>query len=392
MFNTLQAPAPDTILAIMQLVRADDRADKLDLSVGVFKDQAGNTPVMRAVQQAEQRQHAAQTSKTYVSPIGNLSFNAAVARMVLGDAVPADRIATVQTPGGSGALRMIAELIRIDNPQAGVWLSEPTWPNHRNLLDTLGPISTYDYFDPATQQLQFEAMLDALRNAKRDDLVVLHGCCHNPSGMDLNLTQWQQVADSLNESGAVALVDLAYHGFGDGLEHDVAGVRLLCQQVPTVLISVSASKNFGLYRDRVGCVVVVGENADTTAVIQKQLGSAARRLWSMPPHHGAALVARILDDAALRQDWLSELEEMRDRIVRIRSALAAAIRERNGPERWHNIDQQRGMFSLLGLDDTQIVRLRDEFAIYVVKGGRVNFAGLAEDQIERFADALIAVA
>jgi len=394
MFQNLQPPVVDAIIALMAKVNADERADKVDLSVGIYKDDKGQTPVMKAVSLAEDRLHATQETKKYVGMTGDVEFNKEMTKLMLGDDADLSLTGAAQAPGGSGALRLLSELVKTAKSDATMWLSDPTWPNHHSLLGSgVGlEVEVYPYFDYDTQNVRFDDMCTALEKAKKDDVVVLHGCCHNPTGRDMSIEQWDTLGKFLAERGLIPLIDFAYLGFGDGLEEDVKGMQALLKHIPTAMIAVSCSKNFGVYRDRVGCAIVVSsDDAELAQKCQGHLGAIARRIYSMPPDHGAAVVRTIMQDAELKKIWQDELTEMRGRVNGLRQAFSDKLRELTGTNRWDFIANQRGMFTLLGLDDDQIAKMRDDHAIYVVKGGRINVAGLQADKIEKLSKALVAV-
>jgi aromatic-amino-acid transaminase len=393
MFENLNPPTVDAIIALMAKVNADPREDKIDLSVGIYKDEKGNTPVMKAVSEAEDRLHSSQETKKYVGMTGDAEFNKEMTKFMLGDDADLSLTGSAQAPGGSGALRLLSELVKTAKPDATIWVSDPTWPNHHSLLGAgVGlNIEVYPYFDYDTQDVLFDDMCEALGKAKPNDVVVLHGCCHNPTGRDMSIEQWEKMGVFLAEKGLIPLIDFAYLGFGDGLDEDVKGMRALLKNTKTAMIAVSCSKNFGVYRDRVGCSIVVSDNAETAQYCQGHLGAIARRIYSMPPDHGAAVVRTILQDAELTKLWKEELTEMRGRVNGLRAEFAKQMRELTGTNRWDFIANQRGMFTLLGLNDDQIAKLRDDHAIYVVKHGRVNVAGLQYDKIEKLAKALVSV-
>lgn len=392
MFESLTPPPPDGILALTAAFRADPRARKLDLGVGVYKDDDGNTPVMRAVKEAERRVLAGQSTKTYLSPAGDEGFNAAMIALVFGDDAPGDRLRGVQTVGGTGAVRLLADLVSRAERGATVWLPEPTWPNHAPIMRQAGlAFCTYPYFDATTGTVDFAAMRGALADAGPGDVVLLHGCCHNPTGADLDAAQWREIAGMATEGGFTPFVDLAYQGFGAGLEADAAGVRLLAAHVPEMLVAASCSKNFGLYRDRIGCAIVLGATAEAADLAKETLKSLARVTNSMPADHGAAVVRTILGDADLRADWQAELDAMRERMLATRKTLAEALRARTNSDRFDAVARQRGMFSLLGIAPEEVEALRVEHGVYVVGDGRINVAGLNPDGIEALVSALAAV-
>jgi aromatic-amino-acid transaminase len=391
MLETLRPAEPDRILSLIALVRDDPRPSKMDLSIGVYRDATGRTPILGAVREAERRLYEGETTKSYVGPAGDAAFNSAVARLVFGDP-DAARIRTVQTPGGAGALRILAGLLARARRGATVWLPDPTWVNHESIVSDAGlAIRRYPYFDAATGGVRFDALLDALSGAAAGDAVLLHGCCHNPSGADPTAAQWQELADLLVRKGLFPFVDLAYQGFGEGLDEDAAAVRLLAARVPEMAVATSCSKNFGIYRERTGAAFVIGANAAQADAAFSQLVVCARIAYSMPPDHGGSIVRIVLEDPALAARWRAELAAMRGEVVATRRALAAAFRARTGTDRYDFLLRHRGMFSLLGVDERQAEQLRREYGIYIVADGRANLAGLREDQIEPLVSAVLAV-
>ncbi|MCT8330034.1 amino acid aminotransferase [Albidovulum sediminis] len=391
MFGNLKAQPADKILQLIGQFRADPRSDKIDLGVGVYKDATGLTPVMRAVKAAERRLWETETTKTYTGLAGEPEFNAAIAALVLGGTITPDRVSSVATPGGTGACRQAFELIRLASPHATVWVSDPTWPNHLSILNYLGMnVRTYRYFDAETRGVDFAAMMADLSLIRSGDVVLLHGCCHNPTGANLTLPEWQAVADLLERTGAVPLIDLAYQGFGDGLEADAAGLRLIAGRLPEVLIAASCSKNFGIYRERTGALIGLSEPA-RREVTQGTLAFLNRQNFSFPPDHGARLVTMILNDDALRADWQAELEEVRQGMLSLREHLARELRDLSGSDRFGFIAQHRGMFSRLGASAEQVERLKAEHGIYMVGDSRMNIAGLNATTVPILARAILAV-
>ncbi len=392
MFNTLEPQQPDALLAVMAAYAADTHPDKVDLGVGVYRDASGVTPVMAAVRKAEQRILDSQVTKAYVGAGGNRPFAAFIEALTLGADHPAraaGRVVTLQTPGGCGGVRLAADLIQRAGHGARVLVSEPTWPNHRPLLGGAGlAVDDFPYYDPATGALGFEAMLAALARLPAGNVVLLQASCHNPTGQDLSAAQWQTLADVLERQQLIPLMDLAYQGLGDGLDADAAPVRMMAARLPEVLIAVSCSKNFGLYRERVGAVIVVARDSREAAIVMNHLQILARRMYSMPPDHGAAIVATIAADPALTAEWLAELEAMRVRVGTIRASLAAALRREFGTGRFDFIEGQRGMFSLLGLPPAAVKALAAEHHVYIAGDSRINVAGLPEAKIERVARAI----
>ncbi|CAM5345731.1 amino acid aminotransferase [Frigidibacter albus] len=390
MLQNLKPQAADKILMLMGQFKADGRAGKIDLGVGVYKDATGLTPVMRAVKAAEQLLWQAETTKTYVALSGDPAFGAAMAGLILGPDYPGERLAAAATVGGTGAIRQALELIRLANPEATVWLSDPTWPNHPSIISYLGmKQATYRYFDAETRGVSFAAMLEDLGHAAPGDVVLLHGCCHNPTGANLTLPEWAEVAAVLERTGAIPLIDLAYQGFGDGLEADAAGTRLIASRLPEVLIAASCSKNFGIYRERTGVLLALAPDTAVRELTQGTLAFLNRQNYSFPPDHGARLVTMILGDPALRAEWEAELEEVRMTMLGLREDLARELRDRSGSDRFGFLAQHRGMFSRLGASPEQVERLRAEHAIYMVGDSRLNIAGLNARTVPVLAQAIL---
>lgn len=389
MFQSLQPQKPDAILALVQLFKSDPRSHKIDLGVGVYKDATGNTPVMRAVKAAERKLWEAETTKTYVALAGDPAFADAMVGLVLGDAVPRSAVSAAATPGGTGAVRQAFELVRMARPDARVFVSNPTWPNHLTILDHLGMEKVlYRYFDAETCGVDFEGMLADLKTARAGDVVLLHGCCHNPTGANLTMPQWQEVIKVLLDTGAMPMIDIAYQGFGDGLEEDAAATRAVAAAVPECLIAASCSKNFGIYRERTGILMMIAGNTDA-AVAQGALAYLNRQNFSFPPDHGARLVTMILNDADLRADWQAELEEVRLSMLSLREQLAEELRHRAGSDRFGFLAQHRGMFSRLGTTPEMVQKLRDDHAIYMVGDSRMNIAGLNAQTVPILAEAIV---
>ncbi len=389
MFDDLTAPEADKILRLMAMFAADDRADKVDLGVGVYRDPAGRTPVMAAVRRAEAAIAAEQVTKSYVGLSGDPAFCSALRDLILGDAVAPERVALCATPGGTGAVRQALELARHVSPDAAVWMPTPTWPNHPSMVGHLGQTAhSYRYYDEATGGLDREGMLADLAQAKAGDVVLLHACCHNPTGADLTMEDWRAVGDILDATGAVPFIDMAYLGFADGLAEDAAGTRHLAARLPEILIAASCSKNFGLYRERVGLCLAVTSGPDSRAAVAGTMAHLNRQTFAFPPDHGARVVQTILGDAELRQMWEAELTGMRETMNANRAALADALRAETGSDRFGFLGAHRGMFSLIGADPAQVDRLREDHGIYVVGDGRMNVAGLTPDTIPRVARAI----
>lgn len=394
MFFDLDAAPPDPILGLMAQCQADGRSGKIDLGVGVYRDGSGRTPIPAAVREAERLRLVEEDTKAYQGMAGDAAFNAAIESLALGEhAARRDgRIATVQTPGGTGALRVAAELIRLSRPGARVWLSDPTWDNHASVFRAAGlAVASYPYFDPATSGLRADAMLDALRRVPAGDVVLLHACCHNPTGVDIPDALWPEIVDVALHCGFLPLVDMAYQGFGRGLDEDAAGARLLAARVPEMLLCVSASKNFGLYRERTGAISLVAADAAQLQAARSVMLGAIRNLYSMPPAHGAAVVSRILTRPALDAMWRDELAAMRTRLQRMRMRAVEELAAAGADRDFGFIARQRGMFSLLGLAPARIERLRERHAVYVAGSGRINVAGLNESNVGDFARAVAAV-
>ncbi len=378
----------------MAKYRADPFAQKVDLGVGVYRDLSGNTPILDCVRRAEKEVLAAQTTKSYVAAGGREEFNTAVEELVLGAQHPARRerrARTSQTPGGCGALRVGAELIKAAAPGAAVHLSDPTWGNHSPLLGGCGlKLQRYPYYDPLTHELHFEAMLQRLHSASAGDVVLIHACCHNPTGADLTAAQWQTVAELLEHRRLIPFLDLAYQGFAASLESDAAAVRMIAQRVPELLIAVSFSKNLGLYRERVGSLTVISENETRADAVHSHMLQIARSIYSMPPDHGAAIAAKIFGDPQLKQEWILELDTMRHRIQEMRALLADRLKEVTGSAAFDFIRTQRGMFSLLGVSPKAVERLREQHHIYMTADSRMNLAGIMPHNVTYVAEAFAA--
>ncbi len=389
MFDQLSAQPKDKILSLMQAFRNDPRTGKIDLGVGVYKDASGHTPIMRAVKAAEQRLWQEETTKSYVALAGDPGFAEAMRDLVLGDTLPADQVAAISTPGGTGAVRLGFELARMANPDLRVFCSDPTWPNHLAILEYLGiETQSYHYFDPDTGGVDFDAMMHDLKAARAGDLVLLHGCCHNPTGANLNPVQWRDVVDLLNDLGAVPMIDIAYQGFGDGLAEDAAATRLVAGACPETLIAGSCSKNFGIYRERTGILMATGQDSRTSAMTQENMNALNRLTYSFPPDHGARLVTMVLNDTALSADWQAELEEIRTGMLRLRQQLAEELRRACGSDRYGFLAQHRGMFSRLGVGPDMVEKLRVDHGIYMVGDSRMNMAGLNSETVPVLARAI----
>lgn len=391
MLNALMPQPADKILQLIGQFHADPRANKIDLGVGVYKDATGLTPVMRAVKRAEHALWETQDSKSYTSLAGEPEFNLAMSRLVLGPLAQRLQPASVGTPGGTGAIRQAFELVRLATPNATVWVSDPTWPNHISILTYLGmPWSSYRYFDTESRGVDVGGMMQDLADVRAGDVVLLHGCCHNPTGANLTLPEWDLIATRLEKNGAVALVDIAYQGFGEGLEADAEGTRRIAARLPEVLIAASCSKNFGIYRERTGVLMAVGA-ADRRDITQANLAFLNRQNYSFPPDHGARVVTAILDDPALYADWQRELEETRLTMLGLREQLAGELGQLSGSDRFGFLARHRGMFSRLGASPEQVERLRAEHGIYMVGDSRLNIAGLNARTVPILARAMLSV-
>ncbi|WP_432471040.1 amino acid aminotransferase [Amphritea sp. HPY] len=392
MFEGLKALPQDPILSLMLKYQQDDNPAKLDLGIGVYKDELGNTPIMQAVHTAEQQLLQSETTKSYIAPAGSPLYNQRIRELVFGADHPVlrdNRVASAQTPGGCGALRMAAEFIRGCSTSSSVWVSTPTWANHIPLLGGAGlPLKEYPYYDYENKSIQFQAMLDTLEQAVAGDFVLLHGCCHNPSGADLNREQWLAVAELCARKGLIPFVDMAYQGLGSGLDEDAFGVRMLAEKMPEMLIATSCSKNFGLYRERTGTLFIVGANGEQAANAGSQLFSKIRSHYSMPPSHGAAIVETILGDQPLNQMWQTELQGMRQRILGLRESLVRHIAASEIDGDFSFIEQQFGMFSFLGITPQQVELLRTRYSIYMIDSSRMNVAGLNAQRMDYFVAAL----
>ena len=393
-FSTIARVPGDPILGLLDAYRADGNPAKLDLGVGVYKDASGLTPIPRAVKLAEQRLIDGETSKTYIGGHGAPEFGERLLELCFGNgnALLADGLlGATQTPGGTGALRLAGEFIARNLPGRGIWLSDPTWPIHETLFAACGlKVGHYAYVG-ADNRLNVEAMLAALAHLPRGDVVLLHACCHNPTGFDLAPRDWKRVLEVVKARELLPLIDFAYQGFGDGLEEDAWAVRLFAAELPELLVTSSCSKNFGLYRERTGALIVRADNVEKLLDIRSQLAFLARNLWSTPPSHGASVVAEILGDAELKALWAAEVDAMRRRVADLRTGLVEALRPHGLAERFAHIAAQRGMFSYTGLTPVQVQRLRDEFSVYLVSSGRASVAGMSEARLDYLAGAIARV-
>ena len=390
MFQSLKEQPADKILALMQKYKEDPRESKIDLGVGVYKNAEGLTPVMRAVKTAEQQLWERETTKSYVGLVGDPQFSDVMVDLVLSDSIARGNVAAAATPGGTGAVRQAFELLKMANPDVRVFVSDPTWPNHLSILKYLDlPVVPYRYFDSETRGVDFAGMMEDLAEARSGDVILLHGCCHNPTGANLNMSQWQEVVDFLNTSGATPMIDIAYQGFGDGLQEDAAGTRLVASSVPETVIAASCSKNFGIYRERTGLLMVVSQDAAAKGLNQSTLAFLNRQNFSFPPDHGARLVTMVLSDPALRADWAAELEEVRLGMLDLRTQLASELQRLSGSDRFGFLAEHRGMFSRLGASAEHVEKLRADHAVYMVGDSRMNIAGLNSATVPVLAQAII---
>lgn len=392
MFETLQTVPADAILGLIAEHRDDPRPEKIDLGVGVYRNAAGETPVLDCVKKAEQQLLDTQTSKSYIGTAGDPQFNAAMQELTFGDAVDEARLATIQAPGGSGSLRVAAGLLLRARDAVTVWASEPTWANHAPLLGGAGlELRPYPYYDSAENVIRIDAMIDALRAAPQGDVVLLHACCHNPSGLDPSDEEWRGIIDAIAERELLPFIDIAYQGFARGVEEDAFVIRELAARVPEMIVANSCSKNFGLYRDRVGSLSFLVSDGSTRDVIASQVNNYVRTLYSVPPDHGAAVVSMILRDADMRAGWQDEVRQMRDRLQSMRVMLNDALAEKIPDRDFSHLVRANGMFCFLGIDAAQVARLKADFGVYMVDSSRINVAGITEHNVSYLADAIAAV-
>jgi aspartate aminotransferase len=394
-FGTLKPLPADAILGIMALFRADRDSRKIDLSVGVYQDEQGRTPILESVKRAERALLEGEETKTYVAIAGNAGFNSGMEALLFGPghaALKDARVSTVQTPGGSGGISVAGHLIQRAKSGSRIFISDPSWPNHIPLLKLSGlAIETYPYYDYANHGVAFDAMADFVGNMQSGDLLLLHACCHNPCGADLSKDEWRVLADLCADRGIVPFVDLAYQGFSTSIEEDAFGVRLMADRVPEAVVVTSCSKNFGLYKERVGAVSIVAANGEQAKAVASNAANVARSIYSMPPDHGAAIVERILHDAELRTLWAGEVEAMRNRLNGLRRLLVDKLAERGTTRDFSFIANERGMFSFLGIGRDQVVELRERFHVYMVESSRINIAGINPANVDYVADAIAAV-
>lgn len=394
MFEQIERVPGDAILGLIEAFKKDTNPQKVDLGVGVYRDAQGNTPVMRAVKEAEALLLKNETTKTYIGSHGAPSYGKVILPMVLGEGSPvleSGRASATQSPGGTGALRLAADFIAGQLPGKDIWVSDPTWPNHLGIFPAAGlTLRKYPYVD-ADNRLDFDGMLGALKQIPEGDVVLLHACCHNPTGFDLSREQWQQVLEVVRERGLLPLIDFAYQGFGQGLEEDAYGVRLMAENLDEVIITSSCSKNFGIYCERTGCLIMVAKDNEQMENVRSQVAIVARENYSNPPAHGGAIVSEILQSAELAAIWREELTEMRDRINSLRRDFVDALKPYGLDKKFACVAEQRGMFSYTGLQPEQVDRLRDEFGIYMVRSGRANVAGFSHEKLPYLAESIAAV-
>lgn len=395
MFNALTAMPADPILGLLTQYRLDPNPNKVDLGVGVYKDEAGHTPILSCVKHAERHRVETEDTKVYIGPTGSTHFNELMTKLAFGQDNPAllaNRIRTVSTPGGTGALRVAADFIKRCRTHATIWVSDPTWANHNGLFEAAGiEVKTYPYYDHNNKSLKFDEMKAALAQVSPTDVVLLHACCHNPSGMDLTPSQWDEIVAITKDVGFTPLIDMAYQGFGEGVDEDAYGVRKMAANVDNMILCSSCSKNFGLYRERIGACSIVAKDNTSADVAFSVLLYVIRCLYSMPPAHGAAIVETILDSTDLTQEWLTELAQMRDRINGNRSMLVEKLKEKGVKRDFSFIATQKGMFSFLGITPEQVTRLQQEFSIYMVDSSRISIAGIGEGNVDYLASAIATI-
>lgn len=392
MFETLQEMPADAILGLIAEHREDPRPNKIDLGVGVYRNTAGETPVLTTVKKAEQRILETQTSKSYLGTAGSPDFNAAMQELTFASSVADERLMTIQTPGGSGSLRVAAGILLRARQGTNVWVSEPTWANHVPLLGEAGlNLKPYPYYDTDKHIVRTDAMLDALRAAAEGDVVLFHGCCHNPSGLDPSEDEWRAITEVVVERKLLPFIDMAYQGFARSLDDDAFAIRHMAARVPEMIVSSSCSKNFGLYRDRVGTVSFLSADAATARVVSSQASNYVRTIYSMPPDHGAEIVSTILHDEALRSEWIEELDEMRHRLHDMRKLLRDALVEKTPGHDFSHLTRASGMFCFLGISKDQVARLKQDFGIYIVDSSRINVAGITTGNVEYLAESVAAI-
>jgi len=392
LFESLELLSTDAILGLIAEYKNDTRLEKIDLGVGVYRTMDGKTPVLNVVKKAEQMLVNDQESKVYIGTAGSANFNSEIQKLIFGEIDLNDRMVTIQAPGGSGSLRVAAEMILRASPSSSVWVSEPTWANHMPLLSSAGvSIKPYPYYDFEKHVIKFDEMLDTLRNASASDIVLLHACCHNPTGLDLSKDQWQLLTDIVIERDLIPFVDIAYQGFADGLDEDVYGIRHMTKFVSEMIVSSSCSKNFGLYRDRVGALSILAKDKDSKRIIDSQINNVVRTIYSVPPDHGAAVVSLILNNEKLRNEWILELAEMRERLKSMRIMLYELLLAKAPKYDFSHLVRATGMFCFLGVTEEQVKELKKDFGIYMVNSSRINIAGITPRNVNYLANSIIDV-
>jgi len=391
LFESLQAVSADAILGLIAEHKNDSRPEKVDLGVGVYRTEAGQTPVLEVVKKAEQIMVDTQDSKAYIGTAGAADFNAAMQALIFGDAAPVDRLATIQTPGGSGSLRVAAGMILRASPDTSVWASEPTWANHAPLLGGAGlKLKPYPYYDTEKHVIKIDEMLAALASVPAGDVVLLHACCHNPSGLDPSQGEWRAITDVIVERSLVPLIDMAYQGFAENLDEDAFLVRHMAERVDEMIVATSCSKNFGLYRDRVGTLSFLAKDTASRDVVNSQVNNLVRTIYSVPPDHGAAVVSLILNDGELRNAWVIELDEMRERLRDMKFLLNDALIEQAADHDFSHLVRATGMFCFLGITAEQVARLKKDFGVYMVDSSRINVAGITPQNVSYLAASIAA--
>ena len=395
MFEKVQTAPADPILGLTEMFKADPNPDKINLSVGVYQDAQGKTPVLETVKEAEKRILEQESSKGYLPMTGEPAYCAQVQQLLFGEGheiISSKRAATAQCPGGTGALRVVGDYLNNQHSDASLWLSNPTWANHNTIFEAAGVnCKQYAYRDAATNGLDFEAMCESIKTIPRGDVILLHGCCHNPTGIDPTPEQWSQIGDLLAAQGVIPLVDFAYQGLGDGVEEDRAGLLILTQKLKQMFICSSFSKNFGLYRERTGALTIVADDAEQAGVVMSQVKLRIRYNYSNPPSHGGQIVATVLNDPELKAKWLEEVAGIRNRINEMRHLFVNTLKDKGVTQDFSTIIEQRGMFSFSGLTKDQVERLKKEYSIYIVGSGRINVAGMTPDNMDRLCEAIKAV-
>jgi len=392
LFESLEFISADAILGLIAEYKNDSRPEKIDLGVGVYRNSEGDTPVLKTVKQAEKILVKNQNSKVYIGTAGAADFNFAIQKLIFGNSNLDDRMITIQAPGGSGSLRVAAELILRASPSSSVWVSDPTWANHIPLLSSAGiNLKSYPYYNSQKHEIKFEEMLDKLGKAPPGDIVLLHACCHNPTGLDLTKDQWHLLTDIIIKRDLIPFIDIAYQGFADGLDEDVYGLRHMASLVPEMIVASSCSKNFGLYRDRVGTLSVLVKDKTSKKIINSQVNNVVRTIYSVPPDHGAAVVSLILNDDKLRKEWISELNEMRERLKNMRIMLNEILVSNASEYDFSHLVRATGMFCFLGITEKQVEKLKQDFGIYMVNSSRINVAGITPSNIDYLANAIVKV-